>query len=609
MDKKTLLVSTDPAWWERLRRVAADLATVEDGPLPAQNARIALVFLPAGEPVPDWCRAAEFLGLICSTDEHALADVTVNPELSDAGLRRLVETALRFWRNRGEKRALTTELALQAEKMHEITQIGIALTAEKELPRLLATILREGRKLGRCEAASLFLIESGEAGPNLRFKLFQNEALPISLPEKTFPLNANSIAGYVALTGEMVNATDVYELSPELPYHFDPSFDRTHGYRTRELLCLPMPNLRGEIMGVLQFLNIVDEDYRGQAFDHDTCALLQALASQAAVAIDNSLLLENIRELFEGFVAASVMAIESRDPVTSGHSFRVADYTCGLAEVLERAPERRLREAALSRSQMRELRYAALLHDFGKVGVREHVLQKAKKLSGERMDLIRLRIQLLKERLLREFAEHHPDCPHCQHGPSAAERVVIAEQVAELDAYSSLLEQANEPSVLHRDDQERLGAVRAYRVPEVLGLGESLLDEEEFLALSVTRGSLTHEERQEIESHVTHTYAFLKKIPWTRDLMRVPEIAAAHHEKLDGTGYPFSLAGEAVPVQSRMMTISDIYDALTARDRPYKSAVPTGKALDILQDEAKHGKLDGELLDLFIAARIFDRSA
>jgi HD-GYP domain-containing protein (c-di-GMP phosphodiesterase class II) len=589
MAQGMIIAAVDEAWRGRLARLAPEDAAVSAASAVAaeEAGRVALLLLAPGAEAPAWCREPGFLGLSACPGEHALADVPVSERLSDSGLRRLVDTALRYWRGRRERRDLAQELARQVEQKHEITQIGISLTAEKELPRLLNKILSEGRKLSRCEAASLFLSEPGEGGPNLRFKLFQNIALPISLPEKTFPLNANSIAGYVALTGEVINAGDVYALSPDLPYHFDPSFDRAHGYRTRELICLPMCNPRGEIMGVLQFLNVLEPELQGQAFDRDTVELLLALASQAAVAIDNSVLLENIRELFEGFVAASVMAIESRDPVTSGHSFRVADYTCGLAEILDRAPELRLRELALSRSQMRELRYAALLHDFGKVGVREHVLQKAKKLLPERMELIRLRIQLLKERILRDFAEHHPDCPHCRHGPSLEDRAELAARVEELDAYWALIEQANEPSVLHRDDQDRLVRVREFRVPQGLGLDGGLLEEDEFLALSVTRGSLTHDERREIESHVVHTYAFLRKIPWTKDLRLVPEIAAAHHEKLDGTGYPFSLAGDSVPVQSRMMTISDIYDALTARDRPYKSAVPVAKALDILGDEAK----------------------
>lgn len=499
------------------------------------------------------------------------------------------------------------ELQQQQRLNHDLTNIGIALSAEKELPRLLNMIVEEGRKLANCEAASLYLVDHKETDkPVLKFMLFQNEKLDVPFKEKRYPLDHRSMAGHTALTGKILNIPDVYNIKPTEPYVFDDGFDKAYQYRTREVLTIPMKNRSDEIIGILQFLNLKNESKQFKSFDSETCERLLALASQSAVAIDNSLLIENIRDLFEGFVSAAVNAIEARDPITSGHSFRVAEYTCGIAEKLERHPS--LNQQALTVQAMRELRYAALLHDFGKVGVREHILQKAKKLSPIEIEMIRLRLSWFQQKLKADFYQfaYQNTLSNSQQANDLIEQQheSYKQQCKQIELYLNIVEEANEPSILGSDHYSQLKKLKDFKVS--LGDEEQfLLSDQEFLSLSVTRGSLTEGERQEIQSHVNHTFDFLKRIPWTKDLQNIPFIASAHHEKLDGSGYPFGLTEKDIPIQTRMMTIADIYDALTASDRPYKSALSQDRALSILTNEANEGKLDSELVQLFIDAGIY----
>jgi response regulator RpfG family c-di-GMP phosphodiesterase len=328
------------------------------------------------------------------------------------------------------------------------------------------------------------------------------------------------------------------------------------------------------------------------------------------VAVENTLLYENIERLLEGFVAAAATAIESRDPSTYGHSGRVADLSVALAEAVARNGHGAHHGLTFSRQQLRELRYASLLHDFGKVGVREQVLIKEKKLYPRSLDVIRLRfVALLREADVvfeRERADHL-----ARHGadglPERLEELELArrETRARLDRYFHAVLAANEPTVLSEAGFEDLRRLSGLTFRDLDG-DKEVLTGEELRWLTIRRGTLDEAERREIESHVNHTYRFLQQIPWTPELQHVPDIAYGHHEKLNGRGYPRGLHASAIPVQTRIMAIADIYDALTAADRPYKRAVSPERALDILRGEADAGELDADLLATFIEARLYD---
>jgi HD-GYP domain-containing protein (c-di-GMP phosphodiesterase class II) len=524
-----------------------------------------------------------------------------------------------------ERRAVWQEKE-RHRQLRELTNVGVALSTERDLLTLLEMILTQSRRITISDAGSLYLIERNGNGASpgvLRFKLSQNYTLPaLPLSEFTVPIDHTSLAGYAAATGEPLVIADVYLLPDDVPYKQNRTFDEKFGYRTKSMLVIPLKTHRDETIGVLQLINrkrdaetklaspdVVDREVL--SFDEHALELVSALASQAAVAIENGRLYEDIERLFEGFVTAAVTAIESRDPTTSGHSFRVATLTVGLAEAVDRGGEGPYRDVQFSREQLRELRYAGLLHDFGKVGVREEVLTKAKKLYPEDLELIRHRFAYMMQAAEVDFERARADflLTNGRDDYDAALAHLARTREAtrdELCRFLDAIAKANEPTVLPEGSFEALRDIGRRTYIDFEGRERRVLRDEELQFLMIRRGSLDENERREIESHVTHTYRFLEQIPWTPELKGIPEIALGHHEMLNGRGYPRAVSGDAIPVQTRMMTISDIFDALTAGDRPYKRAVPWQRALDILRMEATEGMLDQHLLKSFIDARIFE---
>jgi len=511
----------------------------------------------------------------------------------------------------------------QADVLERLTEVSLALSAEKDFRRLLDLILDRALTLARCDAGSLYIRVPDEdperpREPRLRFVAAQNASVPFRFREAELPITEESLAGYVALTGEVLLIDDAYAIPPGVPYRFNAGFDRETGYRTKSLLVLPMTNPKGQVTGVLQLINrkrdraallTTPEAVEREVvpFDPFTIRLMRAVGSLAAVAVDNARLYENIERLFEGFVKASVTAIEQRDPTTCGHSMRVSTLTVRLAAAADREDRGPLAPVRFTGEQMRELRYAALLHDFGKVGVREHVLVKAKKLYPYELERIETRLELC--RLYREREVLLRKVEALRRGEAARLEALdeeIAQWEARLQRFRETILRANEPTVLPEGDFSTLQEIAQAAFEDREGRPRPLLEPREVAILSIRKGSLTEEERLEIESHVTHTWEFLRKIPWTPELRAVPEIAYGHHEKLNGKGYPRGVTAEAIPVQSRIMTVSDIFDALTASDRPYKRAVPFEKALSILEDEARGELLDPALVRLFIEAKVYE---
>jgi len=520
-----------------------------------------------------------------------------------------------------------SEAASRSREIGELTRIGVALGTERDVKTLLDLILTQARRITSSDAGSLYLIETSEQGQKrMRFRLAQTYSKPEApFVEFTIPVDRTSLAGYTAVTGEPLVIDDAYFLPPDVEYSINRSFDERWGYRTKSMLVIPMKDHRDEVIGVLQLINRkrdfdmvlatpADVEQQVVPYSKRTVELVTALAGQAAVAIENSQLYERIEQMFEGFVRAAVHAIEQRDPTTFGHSGRVANMTIGLAAVVDRAEDGAYRSVRFSREQLREIRYAGLLHDFGKVGVREQVLVKAKKLYPLQLDLIRQRHDFVRRTAEREFwrkrAEFLERCG--REGYDDFLRGLEEEHGAELRELGRFMEavmRANEPTVLPARRFEELSSLARRTYEDVTGKARRYLSDDEMRYLTIPKGSLDETERLEIESHVTHTYRFLQQIPWTRELQQIPIIAYGHHEKLDGAGYPRHVTGEAIPIQTRMMTISDIYDALTAADRPYKPAVASVRALDIMAEEVKAGQLDQELFRLFVDGKVFDANA
>jgi len=512
------------------------------------------------------------------------------------------------------------------QELTELTRVGVALSHERDLTKLLEMILSQARRITSSDAGSLYLAERTEGGgppKKLRFKLSQNFSLPnLPFSESTIAVDHGSLSGYVAATGQPLVIADVYLLPEDVTYKQNRSFDNKFGYRTKSMLVLPMRTHKDEVIGVLQLINrkrnfdamltaesVVEREVI--PYDQRSVELVNALASQAAVAIENSLLYEDIEKLFEGFVTAAVTAIEQRDPTTSGHSGRVAKLTVELAKAVDRGGPGKYRDVKFTNTQLRELRYAGLLHDFGKVGVREQVLVKQKKLYPWDLDIIRHRFAYLLQGVDLEYERERADYL-ASHGDRSYKEAVANLNIIrrarreELQKFLDNIVRANEPTVLPEGSFEELHDINERSYTDFDGVERPLLRDEELRYLMIRKGNLDDQERREIESHVTHTYNFLEQIPWTQELRGIPSIAFGHHEKLNGRGYPRHVTAEEIPIQTRMMTISDIFDALTATDRPYKRAVPHERALDILHMEAKDGMLDADLLSAFIQARVFE---
>ena len=519
--------------------------------------------------------------------------------------------------------AARAESADRATEVTDLTEIGIRLLTERDHEALLGLILSQARRLSRADAASLYLVESDGSGDRrLRFKLTQNDSRPdIPFTELTMPLDDASLAGYAARTGEPLALADVYAIGEGVPYAFNRKFDEQYGYRTKSMLVIPMPNHHGEVIGVLQLINrkadprpfsdARDVERRAIPFDARTVTLVRSLAGQAAVSLENAQLYRSIERLFEGFVTAAVTAIEQRDPATSGHSGRVATMTCALATAADRTRSGAFAAVRFSASQLREIRYAGLLHDFGKVGVREQVLVKQKKLFPADLAVIEGRHAFLVRSAQWRFERERADRLE-RHGRDGYDEFLHAlkarhaDEIACLDRFLDAVHRANEPTVVADGDFATLASLGGATYETLDGGMLPFLTGAEVRSLSIRKGTLDDDEWVEMRRHVSLTYGFLRSIPWTRELMGVPDIAHAHHEKLNGAGYPLGLTAPAIPLQARMMTIADIYDALTAADRPYKPAVPRDRALDILRDEVRQGMIDGALFELFVGARVFE---
>ncbi|MSP63559.1 MAG: GAF domain-containing protein [Myxococcales bacterium] len=541
-------------------------------------------------------------------------------------------------RNHGEAMLRRVEARVQGgladrygHELSELTAIARLLSSERDVVKLLGLILEKTRHVTGADAGSVYIVEGRIGDPEggearLRFMVSQNDSTAIDFREFTLPVDEKSIVGAAVIGRRPINIADLHALATDgkpRGFRHNRDLDEKTGYRARSMLTVPMSSPHGEVIGVIQLINrkldprtrlVAGEDFERLVvpFDRRSEELAETLAAQAGISLENARLYEDIRRLFEGFVNASVAAIESRDPTTSGHSQRVATLTCALASTVDRVDDGPYAALRFTVADLKQIEYAGLLHDFGKVGVREKVLVKAKKLYEHDRDLLLSRFDYIRKsieaahlrRKLERVITVGVDRAADEFARSEGE---LRDELAQVDDIVAFILRSNEPTVLDEGSFERLIDIAGHLYTDPYGERKPFLTAAEIEALKVPRGSLTLGERVEIERHVVHTYQFLATIPWGREMRNIPRIAGAHHEKLDGTGYPRGLKSAEIPVESKMMAIADIFDALTASDRPYKRAVPVDKALDILRAEVKHGKCDADLFGVFVEARVWTR--
>jgi len=478
-------------------------------------------------------------------------------------------------------------------KDNSFIDLAYSLVSIRDLDELLGTMLTRIRGMLDTDAGSIFIYD--EEADELIFKYTQNDSLNLPFNSFRIPANEHSIAGFCAVRNSIINLEDVYSLDPKFPFVFNPSFDKMSGYKTVSMLVFPINDANGNLIGVLQLINkrVKDEKITPETasdivvpFSSDDERTAHSLSGIVGMALENALLYDSIEQMWEGFISACMTAIDSRDPVTGGHSQRVTDYTMVTAEAMS-ADESFFPDFKLSPAELRCLKYSCMLHDFGKLVISENVLQKANKLYPGMLEVIEFRFGMAKA-----VAK--------MNGKSE-------EEIDELCELLDMVRKANIPAVLDEDTSGGLDKCLSYEFEDYDGNRHTLLTEKEYYYLSIQRGSLTVEEREIIQSHANHTFDFLVKIPWTNELKLVPVVAALHHERIDGKGYPFGLAGDQIHMQGRIMAVADIFDALTAADRPYKKAMPVEKACAILKEEAERYALDGKVVDFFVDNKIYEK--
>jgi HD-GYP domain-containing protein (c-di-GMP phosphodiesterase class II) len=538
-------------------------------------------------------------------------------------------------------RKTLARLADTKQDQDDLINIGKSLSSEKDPDKLLRLILDLSKKITGADAGSIYLVERDENGnKRLRFKYSHTYSRDIPLEEFVMDMNKESIAGYVAVTGEVLNIEDAYKLPSGAPYSFNKSFDQKYNYICRSMLVVPMRNHIDEITGVIQLINskeelgghsvtgneaftiILDkpEDFERHVtvFDEKYDSLLEAIAGQAGISIENNRLIRQIQNQFREFVKASVTAIESRDPATSGHSFRVADVCREMAYAVNKINEGYLKDYFFDDNAIQELEFAALLHDFGKVYIDNSIFKKEKKLYPKDFENLNMRIEYLYRYIQYQYNIKEMELISISDPDKSVLKEIellsleMKERLDQVGCIKEKIALLNEPTVLDVDPEKELEDIlREISDIKCLDINGNILEvisDFDRLNLTTRRGSLNPLERKEIETHVVHTHSFVSKIPWPPEYRKIPDIALRHHEALDGSGYPDGLKGrESTSLQSRMMAIADIFDALSAHDRPYKKAVPIEKVMSILNEEAERGKLDPDLVDVFISNKIYEK--
>ncbi len=504
----------------------------------------------------------------------------------------------RVLRNLVEQEQLRARVLAERGTVEVLNQVGYALSAITDRHHLLDELLTHARRLLQADGGTVYLVEDGI----LHFAAAQNDTIPFFPSRRKLDIDERSIAGWVALRGSPLNIDDVRRLDPSVPYRPNLTFDEQTGYHTRSVLVVPLMDRDGHVIGALAMVNRkpvagvpLASFEKVMPFSDRHVALARSIAGQAAVALENHRLYRDIQALFHGFVEAAVTAIEARDPTTGGHSHRVAELTTLLAREVTECDEPPFYGVRFSAQELTELHYASMLHDFGKVGVREEVLLKATKLFPWEIAQVEMRfrlaaLQAVLESVREELAEHQ-----------------VTARLAVLQEDLELVRRLNRPNAPFGEIERTAIRLVAERWRLDGEIQELVLRPKEVERLCIPRGTLDPAERLEIERHVEHTHRFLRVIPWTRELRNVPAIAYAHHEKLDGTGYPRKLSEPEIPFGAKLMAIADIYDALTAMDRPYKDGMSPERAVAVLREEAGAGKILSPAVELLAGKQLWKR--
>ena len=500
-----------------------------------------------------------------------------------------------------------------------LNRIGIALSQEKDINRLLETILTAAKTITNADGGTLYRLIDDK----LKFEIVLNDSLKIAMggttgvdvPFYAIPLhqpdgaeNNNMVAAYAALHDETVSIADAYT-ADGFDFSGTRNFDKKTGYRSISFLTIPMKDHEGEIIGVLQLLNAQDENRKVIPFTNEDQRLAESLASQAAIALTNRMLINQLEELFESLIDLINSAIDDKSPYTGGHCKRVPALTMMLAEAASNATIGPLADFKMTEKDRYELKIAGLLHDCGKITTPVHVVDKATKLETifDRIEFVAQRFEILK----RDAELEMLNAAIAAHGSDNALDVKRAEleyqaRVKQLDEDCAFLRRTNiGGEKMSADDQARVEQIAKYRYRNAQGDNVPFLSPDEKDNLNIPYGTLMPAERKIINHHIDATIKMLEALPWPRHLEKVPEYAGGHHERMDGKGYPRGLTRAQMSVQARVMGIADIFEALTAKDRPYKLGKTLSESLHILGKFKLNGHIDPDLFDVFVREKVY----
>ncbi len=513
-----------------------------------------------------------------------------------------------------------------ATHIQRLSKIGIALSVEKDINKLFTMIVREAKSLCNADAGTLYIVD--EKKLHLEFAIVLNDSLmaghgqatELKLPDVPLYLdgkpNYSNVSSLVALTGESLNIPDIYQVQnnsslSHLDFSGTRKYDRKTGYHTSSMLVIPMKNHEGSTIGVLQLLNAQDSE-SGQIvpFSQEDEILVASLASQAAVALNNVQLIRNLKDLFHAFIKSIATAIDEKSPYTGGHINRVVELTMMIADAVNTDNKGRFRNIHFDENKKEELLIAAWMHDVGKITTPEHIMDKAGKLETifDRMNLIELRFAWIKEKIKNQYLQARLDL--LEKGIQKTEVFKAldrqcSDMISQLKDDLETIKQAGRPWEFLSEDRlekiKKIGA-RKYRFGNDT---YSVLTEDEQENLSVRMGTLTDRERRIIEHHAKMTYRITSQLPFPDHLAHVPEYASQHHEKPDGSGYPEGIQDDRLPLQSRILAVADVFDALTAGDRPYKKPMKLSQSIEILKSMKKDNHLDPDIVDIFLDKKIY----
>lgn len=512
-------------------------------------------------------------------------------------------------------------------RLEQLNQIGASLSKERDINRLLESILLAAKTITNADGGTLYRVTDDHTA--LRFEILRTDSLNIAMGGTTgnpiqfpnLPLhdangkpNDSMVAAYTAIHDKTVNIADAYT---EAGFDFSGTrkFDEGTGYRSQSFLTVPMKNHENEIIGVLQLLNAKDRQSGAVvSFSSADQSLAESLASQAAIALTNRLLITQLEELFESFINLINLAIDEKSPYTGGHCQRVPALTMMLAEAVNDTADGPLASFHMTDKDRYELKIAGLLHDCGKVTTPVHVVDKATKLQTiyDRIGVIDTRFEVLKRDA--HIAALQRQLSLREKTDAQAEAFVwkdYHESVRQLDDERDFLRKCNVGGELMKvEDQQRvrtIGQQHTWRNAD--GIETDFLSADEMDNLSIRAGTLTQRERETINHHIVATIKMLEQLPWPTHLKNVPEYAGGHHERMDGKGYPKGLTRDQMSLQARMMGIADIFEALTAKDRPYKPGMKLSQAISIMNNFKKGGHIDPDLFDVFLKQGVYRRYA